>query len=546
MLVRPEGGSVSASGNQLIVTNADSATVLLTAATEYRAVYPTYRGNDYSAFNEEVLKDVGQKSYADLLAAHEKDYTALFGRVRLNLGTAPPRETTDQRLAGAAHGKADPALDALFFQFGRYLLISSSRDSLPSNRQGLWNDSPAAPSGADFPTMMNLEMMYWPAETTNLAECTQPLVQMIQGLVQPGTETARSYFGTEGWAVNYTTTPWGFTAAGRGPYTFFPAGAAWLCQHLWEHYDFSRDEAFLRDTVYPIMKQAARMWVEHLVAEPDGTLVSSPSESPEHGDFVVGAEMDEEIVRDLFSHCIEAEKILDVDSDLQKKLIDMREHLAPLKIGHRGQLQEWLEDIDAPTDTHRHISHLWALYPGDQISPIATPPLAAAARKTLAERGEGGVGWGLAWKIGFWARLDDGDHAYKILRELMTPTTQTNPRGLVGGTYANLFTARPPLQVDGSLAATAAMAEMLLQSQGGPIQLLPALPGAWADGSVSGLRARGGFVVDETWSNGKLTDATIHSTVGGNCTIRYGQKTIELQTAAGGSYPVAAAALGGG
>ena len=541
LLAEPTGGSVMAGGDRLEISQADAVTILLTAATEYSPTYPAYRGNDYRAANEKALANAEGKSYADLLAAHEKDYQSLFGRVALDLGPGPsPDQPTDQRLAAFHNGSPDPALEALFFQYGRYLLISSSRDSLPSNRQGLWNDSTSASWGADFPTMMNLEMMYLPAETTNLPECAEPLINMISGLVQPGSVTAQKCFGADGWVVNYTTTPWGFTAAGAGIYNYFPAGAAWLCQHLWEHFAFSQDQGFLRDTAYPIMKSAAEFWTERLVAQPDGTLMSSPSESPEHGGFVIGAMMDQEIVRDLFTNCIDASKILDVDADFRDKLADLNNHLAPLKIGKRGQLQEWQADIDDPTDTHRHISHLWALYPGDQISPLTTPALANAARQTLAERGDGGPAFALAWKIGYWARLRDGDHAGRILRALMTPTTQVSPRSPLTGTYANMFTARPPLQVDANLAATAAIAEMLVQSQNGEIDLLPALPSAWPAGSVTGLRARGGFVVDESWQAGQLTQAAIHSTVGGVCHIRRpgDQKTIEVDTEAGGVYPI--------
>jgi alpha-L-fucosidase 2 len=530
VVAEPEGGTMTARGDYLDVLDADAVTILLTAATEFGK-------NDPHAANESILKKVVGKSYADLLAAHEKDYTDLFDRVQLDLGDSDASsQPTDARLLAHHNGRSDPGLDALFFQFGRYLLISSSRGSLPSNRQGLWNDSLNAPWGADFPTMMNLEMMYWPAETTNLAECAEPLIHVIDNLRESGRRTAKENFGTGGWVVNYTTTPWGFTSAGPGVYTFFPAGAAWLCQHLWEHYAFSQDKQFLQTTAYPIMKEAAQFWVEHLIPTTDGTLVSSPSESPEHGGFTIGAAMDEEIVRDLFTHCIDASTILGVDDDFRAKLTDMRAHLAPLKIGKRGQLQEWMTDLDDPTDTHRHVSHLWALYPGDQISPLTTPDLANACRETLAERGDGGPGWGLAWKIGFWARLLDGDHAYKILQSQMTPTSDTGRSSTIGGTYANLFDARPPLQIDGNLAATAAIAEMLLQSQNGEIDLLPALPSAWPNGGVTGLRARGGFVVDENWMNGRLTDATIHSTAGGHCRVR-GTKLQEFETVAGGTYP---------
>jgi alpha-L-fucosidase 2 len=524
-LLRPEGKNAqwTAGADQIELQHADAATILLTAATGYRPDDPAYRGKDYQAANAKILAAVRDKSYADLLADHEKDYQALFGAVNLDLGQSPGEKLpTDQRLIAYHQGASDPALAALFFQFGRYLLISASRPGgLPSNRQGIWNDSDRPTWGADFPTMMNLEMMYWPAETTNLASCADPLIDMVSRLAAgPGKVTAKMTYGARGWVVNYTTNPWGFTAAGTSTYQYFPAGAAWLCQHLWEHYAFSLDRDYLARTAYPVMKSAAEFWVDHLLPDSDGTLVSSPSESPEHGGFAVGCTMDQEIVWDLFTHCIQASRILNVDDDFRAQLIQMRRQLSPLKIGRYGQLQEWKQDLDSPTDTHRHTSHLFALYPGDEISPLRTPALAAAAKKSLEFRGDGGPSWELAQKVALWARLDDGDHALRILHSLLAPNDQTDPHSKQTGTYANLFTGRPPLQVDANMAATAAIAEMLMQSQNGQIQLLPALPKAWAAGSVTGLRARGDFLVDEQWSGGALTGAAIHSLAGGDCRVR--------------------------
>jgi len=522
-MVLPQGkdAKLTATAGQIQVDGGDAMTILLVAATEYSSQYPTYRGNDDKAANAAALA-TANKPYADLLAAHEADYSDLFGRVSLDLGDSENATLpTDQRLIAHQKGAIDPALDALYFQFGRYLLISSSRPGgLPSNRQGLWNNAVNPQWGADFPTMMNMEMMYWPAETANLSECAGPLIEMIDNLRAPGRVMAKTAYGARGWVVNYTTNPWGFTAGGTGPYQYFPAGAAWLCQHLWDHYDFTQDRDYLAKTAYPIMKEAAEFWVDHLIADADGKLVSSPSESPEQGAFSAGATMDQEIVWDLFTNCIAAEDVLDTDRDFQKQLADMLARLSPPKIGKFGQLQEWKADIDDAANTHRHVSHLWAVYPGHQISPVTTPQLAGAAIKTLTARGDGGPAWGWAWKIGFWARLADGDHAHLILDKLLTPTSETSPRSPAAGTYANLFAARPPLQVDANLAATAAIAEMLMQSQNGEIQFLPALPKAWPSGAVTGLCARGGFTVGIVWRKGVFSSAAIHSVSGNICRLR--------------------------
>jgi alpha-L-fucosidase 2 len=533
-VVTPEGknATMTDDGQRITIKSADTATILLAAGTGYE-------GADYHAANEKILHDAAGKSYSDLLADHEKDYHGLFDRVTLDLG-AGSELPTDERIANYHNGAADPGLEALFFQYGRYLMISSSRaGGLPANRQGLWNDSNAPGWGSDYPTMMNLEMIYWPVETTNLGECAEPLIDMVGRLSQSGQATAKQCYGARGWTVNYSTNPWGFSASGASAYTYFPAGGAWLCQHLWEHYAFSGDKEYLAKA-YPTMKSAAVFWVDHLCLDSDGTLVSCPSESPEHGDFVAGAAMDQEIVWDLFNNTIAAANVLGVDGDFRAKLTDMRDHLSPMKIGKEGQLQEWKADIDDPTDTHKHVSHLWGLFPGHQISAVQTPALAAAARKSLEFRGDGGPGFGVAWKIDWQARLLDGEHAQELLKLLMTPTTAIAAKSPEFGVYSNLMTARPPLQLDAIFGATAGMAEMLLQSQDGEISLLPALPKAWGAGSVTGLRARGGFVVDESWKDGKLVEAVVHSTVGGSCRVRAAETISPTQfgTVAGQSYTI--------
>jgi alpha-L-fucosidase 2 len=521
-IMRSEGAQPHNAGNAVQVEKADAVMILLTAATDYLPKFPTYKGNDYQAANDNALQSTGSKSYKDLLDAHEKDYQALFGRVALNLPVGTGADLpTDQRLA-ANQKSPDPALAELFYQFGRYLLISSSRPGgLPSNMQGLWNDNGNAPWGSDFHTAMNVQMMYWPAETGNLSECAEPLIDFINGLREPGRATAKTYYGAGGWVTHFASNVWGYTAPGTGTYENLPASAAWLCQHVWDHYTFTGSKRYLRDVGYPIMKEAAQFWVDHLCEDADGTLVASPSVSPEIGPVSAGCSMDQEIIWDLFTNCIEASKVLDTDAEFRAQLTQMREKLSPLKIGKWGQLQEWKADVDDPKETHRHVSHLFALHPGHEISPITTPELAAAARKSLEARGDGGPGWGIGWKVDFWARLLDGDHAYTVLQSLLLPTVATRSSSNAGmGTYPNMFDAHPPLQVDGDLAGAAGIAEMLLQSQNDEIHLLPALPKAWSSGNVRGLRARGGFEVDETWKDGALTAAKIQAGSDGVCRIR--------------------------
>jgi len=524
-LVRADGGTTTGETSDVKVTGANAVTILMTAATDWMPNYPTYKGKDYVAANQKVISAVATKSYADLLADHQKDYQSLFGRVNLDLPKGPGADLpTDQRLV-ANQKNPDPSLAALFFQFGRYLLISASRPGgLPSNMQGIWNDSTNAPWGSDYHTAMNVEMMYWPAEPGNLSECADPLIDFIDNLRAPGRVTAKMYYGAGGWVTHFASNVWGYTAPGAGPglYENLPASAAWLCQHVWDHYAFTGDKKFLRATGYGIMKEAAQFWVDHLTTDTDGTLVSSPSVSPEHGPVSAGAAMDQEIIWDLFTNCINASEVLKMDDDFRAQLTTMRDKISPIKIGQDGQIAEWKVGFQDTRDPHhRHVSELFALMPGHQISPIFKPDLAAAARKALEARGDGGPGWGIGWKVGFWARLLDGDHAYTVLQSLMYPTTDVSHSSARGmGTYPNMFDSHPPLQVDGDLAGSGGIAEMLLQSQNGELDLLPALPSAWSDGNVSGLCGRGGFVVDETWKGGKLTSATIHAKVDGPCVLR--------------------------
>jgi alpha-L-fucosidase 2 len=494
------------------VRGANSAVLVLSAATNYLSRYPDYRGPDPHEGVSDRVDAAAAKPYATLLKEHLADYTRLFSRLGLDLGGRMPNVPTDALVKGYGKGNAaaDRALEALFFQYGRYLLIASSRaGSLPANLQGVWNNSTTPPWNDDYHVNINLQMNYWPADVTGLGETMTPLLDFVDAQVVPGRVSARRILGTDGWTLFLNTNVWGFTGVIAWPTAFWqPEAGAWLASQYYDHYRFTRDQRFLRARAYPVMKEAAELWLQALVVDPrDGKLVVSPSYSPEHGPFSAGAAMSQQIVHGLFTDTVEAAAILG-DEAFRARLQSALERLDPgLHIGVWGQLQEWKEDWDDRTDDHRHTSHLYALHPGSAISPLTTPDLAAAARVSLNARGdsttahgEAGTGWSKAWKMNFWARLYDGDRAHRLLAQLLKENIMPN----LWDAYIG-----PPFQIDGNFGATAGIAEMLLQSHAGVIDILPALPSAWRDGAVRGLHARGDVVVDLSWRRGQATRATL-------------------------------------
>lgn len=552
--VQTKEGKVTQSGEVLKIRDASEVILLLTAATDIE----TFAGRNISDSFEQAsdeLQLVQAKDFEVIKRHHIQDYQHYFSRVNFNLGSPKLAEIANakpivERLGDLAQGKEDQDLYALYFDFGRYLLISSSRPGgLPANLQGIWAEAIQTPWNGDWHTNINVQMNYWPAEVCNLSELHQPMFSLIESLVEPGRKTAQAYYGADGWVGFLLANPWGYTSPGESAsWGSTVSCSAWMCQHLWDHYLYTEDREFLK-WAYPILKSSAEFYEDILVPYDDGNwLVTSPSNSPENAFITesgetahvcMGPTIDQQLLRYLFQACIDASVILGIDEPFRQSLVHKRSKLVPTRLGPDGRIMEWLQPFEEADPHHRHVAHLWGLFPGHEISPVTTPELADGARKSLDVRGDEGTGWSLGFKLAMWARLRDGNRAEKVLIQHLKPANQeTSKQRWSGGTYPNLFDSHPPFQIDGNLGGTAAIAEMLIQCSPDEIYLLPALPDSWSDGSICGLKARGGYEVDIEWSGGMLTHVRIISESQQHCRVIYGDRVFEIELQANKSHEI--------
>lgn len=542
-----KGGKSEIKDGKIYIKEADEVVFYVTADTDYKINFnpdfdnpKTYVGVNPDETTEQWIKNAVANGYDALFEEHYADYSGLFNRVKLNINPNAPTTLeypgvaslpTPQRLKSYRTGKPDFGLEELYFQFGRYLLIASSRPgNLPANLQGMWHNNVDGPWRVDYHNNINLQMNYWPACATNLDECVLPLVDFIKTLIKPGEVSAKAYFGARGWTAGISGNIFGFTApliSQDMSWNFNPMAGPWLATHVWDYYDYTRDKKFLKETGYDIIKSSALFTMDYLWKRDDGSYTAAPSTSPEHGPIDQGATFVHAVVREILLDAIKAAEVLGTDKQLRKEWKNVLDNLVPYQTGRYGQLMEWSKDIDDPKDQHRHVNHLFGLHPGHTISPVTTPELAEASRVVLVHRGDGATGWSMGWKLNQWARLHDGNHAYTLFGNL-----------LKNGTLDNLWDTHAPFQIDGNFGGTAGIAEMLMQSHMGFIHILPALPDAWSEGEVKGICAKGGFDIDITWKEGRPTEIIVKSKNGERCNLRYGNSTLSFGTKSGKSYKV--------
>ena len=537
--VTAKGGKITTEGNRLHVEEANQATLWLVAATNF--INPKNVFGDPVDLCLKYLSDLGNKTYNQVKIAHISDYQKYFSRFAINLGISPDENIpTDARIR-AIPDKMDNSLAALYVQYGRYLMLSSSHPgTYPANLQGIWNDKLDPAWDSKYTVNINTEMNYWPVEELNIAECHEALFKMIDEVIPSGEKVAKEHYNARGWVLHHNTDIWrGAAPINASNHGIWVSGSGWMAHHYWEHYLYSRDKDFLLKEAWPVMKGAAMFYADFLVKDPKtGWLVSAPSNSPENGGLVSGPTMDHEIIKSLFKACIEASEILGKDQEFAETLKQLLPKIAPYQVGRFGQLQEWMDDIDDPNNKHRHVSHLWGVYPGKEINWKETPELMEAAKTSLIARGDEGTGWSLAWKINFWARFRDGNHAWKMVQMLLRPQGLTSGQAsgggsAGGGSYPNLFDAHPPFQIDGNFGGSAGIVEMLLQSHLDAIDILPALPDGIPYGHINGIRARGGFELEFSWAEGRLTSLKVISEAGYPLSLRYKDKTFSSPTKKG-------------